>query len=66
LIVDDQPAFAHGLRALLVAEAPKDNQVIELAHSGAEAIAIRALDATGFAPYGKVLEIAEPDPVHSA
>lgn len=57
MIVDDQPAFAHGLRALLLAEAPKDNQVIELAHSGTEAISL----SEEFVPHLILMDIGLPD-----
>ena len=38
LIVDDHPAWSKGLKALLVAEAPKGSQIIEVANDALEAM----------------------------
>lgn len=40
LIVEDHPAVAKGLRAVLLAEAPKGTQQIEVAHDANEAMAV--------------------------
>lgn len=56
LIVDDHPAWAKGLRALLIAEAPKDSQVIEIANDGLEAM----IAAQALSPHLVLMDIQLP------
>lgn len=57
LIVEDQPAFAKGLRALLLAEVEPDSQVIEVVGKGSEAIEI----CETFLPHLILMDIRLPD-----
>lgn len=56
LIVDDHPTFAKGLRALLLAEAGEEEQVIEIASNALEGM----VAAQSFAPHLILMDIGLP------